>query len=139
MTEPKSPPARDPIRAKIMRSVRRADTRAERILKEALERIGVVFVTNDRSLPGTPDIVFPDRRLAVFVHGCYWHRHPGCKRATFPKTHQEYWAKKFEANVKRDERKVQALRQLGWEVRVVWECEVLRDPTGVAASLLGDS
>lgn len=138
MADPKRPPAEDPVRSKIMRAVKRASTRAERTLTEALLRLGASFVTNDRSLPGTPDIVFPDRRLAVFVHGCFWHRHPGCPRATFPKTHIDYWEKKFQANVERDKRKVQDLEEMGWAVKIVWECEVLRDAEGVARSLLAD-
>lgn len=138
MAEPKPPPAEDPLRSKIMRAVKRSSTRAERVLVEALLRLGASFVTNDRSLPGTPDIVFPHKRLAVFVHGCFWHRHPGCPRATFPKTHVDYWAKKFEANVERDKRKIQALEEIGWNVKVVWECEVLRDADQVAHVLLAD-
>ncbi len=138
MAEPKPPRAEDPLRSKIMRAVKRSSTRAERALAEALLRLGVSFETNDRSLPGTPDIVLPHKRLAVFVHGCFWHRHPGCPRATFPKTHVDYWAKKFKANVERDKRKIQALEEMGWNVKVVWECEVLRDAEQVAHVLLAD-
>ncbi|MCS7295094.1 MAG: very short patch repair endonuclease [Dehalococcoidia bacterium] len=136
MAEPKPPPAEDPVRSRIMSAVRRRDTRAERALRDALDRAGARYTTNDRSLPGSPDVVFPDRHLAVFVHGCFWHRHPGCPRATMPKSHRDYWERKFQANVERDARKLQALRELGWSVCVVWECEIMSDADSVARRLL---
>jgi len=75
------------------------------------------------NLPGKPDIVFPKYRLAVFVHGCFWHRHPGCKRARMPKTNRVYWRKKFKSNTVRDRRVAAEMASLGWLALVFWECE----------------
>ena len=86
--------------------------------------MGLRFRLKRRDLPGSPDLIFPRYRLAVFVHGCFWHRHPGCARATLPKSRVEFWTGKFQANVERDRRDVRALEKLGWRVLVLWECEL---------------
>ena len=91
-----------------------------------LRSVGIRYSLNDKRLPGRPDIVVPSARTAVFVHGCYWHRHEACPLTTTPKSNSEFWARKFEGNVARDRRKEQALRELGWTVEVVWECEIER-------------
>lgn len=85
--------------------------------------MGFRFRLYRRDLPGTPDLVFPKYRLAVFVHGCFWHRHSGCRYAYSPKSRVEFWTKKFKQNMARDSRKQNALRDLGWRVSVIWECE----------------
>jgi DNA mismatch endonuclease, patch repair protein len=95
-----------------------------------LHRLGLRFRLHRRDLPGTPDIVLPGRKLAVLVHGCFWHRHAGCPFAYTPKTRVEFWKAKFERNVARDQEVQQALTDLGWRVCVVWECE-----TGDGAAL----
>lgn len=110
-------------RSDIMRAVKRAHTKPEIIVRQALHALGLRFRLHRRDLPGSPDIVLPRFRTAVFVHGCFWHRHPGCRHATTPKSRQEYWLPKFEANVERDARKEAQLRELGWRVAVIWECE----------------
>lgn len=110
-------------RSDIMRAVKRAHTKPEIIVRKALHALGLRFRLHRRDLPGSPDIVLPRLRTAVFVHGCFWHRHPGCRYATTPKSRQEYWLPKFEANVERDARKEAQLRELGWHVLVIWECE----------------
>ena|ERR1700730_5324899 len=103
-------------RASMMASVRQQDTRPEILLRQALHRSGLRFRLHRRDLPGTPDIVLPAHRTVIFVHGCFWHRHEGCRRATLPATKTEFWADKFSKNVERD-RKVQAsLSKLGWRV-----------------------
>jgi DNA mismatch endonuclease (patch repair protein) len=84
-----------------------------------------------RDLPGRPDIVLPRYRTAIFVHGCFWHRHPGCRNSTMPSTRRDFWKKKFEENVKRDDRNRNALEDAGWSVAVVWECELEADAQGV--------
>jgi len=114
-------------RSEIMRSVGRSATGAELRVRELLDAAGVRYETNVENLPGSPDVVLPDRKLCLFVHGCFWHRHPGCKKTTTPKTNREFWTKKFEANVRRDRRIAEELRALGWEVVVIWECET-EDP-----------
>jgi len=116
-------------RSALMRRVRGKDTKPEMRLRKALHAAGVRFRLHDRRLPGRPDLVLPGRRLAVFVHGCFWHRHAGCPRTTTPKANSAYWAQKFAENIERDARKTDQLRQSGWNVRVVWECEILDNAT----------
>nr|WP_249483059.1 DNA mismatch endonuclease Vsr [Pseudomonas sp. HS6] len=106
-----------------MRSVSRGDTRPEILVRSLLHQLGFRFRLHQKSLPGTPDIVLPKYHTVVFVHGCFWHRHPACRYASTPKTRQDYWLPKFEANVMRDARKEAQLHELGWRVLVVWECE----------------
>ncbi|RYF55878.1 MAG: DNA mismatch endonuclease Vsr [Comamonadaceae bacterium] len=112
-------------RSRIMRAVPRSDTVPELRLRHALHRIGMRYRLHDRTLPGSPDIVFAGPRVAVFVHGCYWHRHQSCQLATTPKSNEDFWQKKFRDNVARDRRAVDGLEADGWEVVVVWQCEVL--------------
>jgi DNA mismatch endonuclease (patch repair protein) len=88
--------------------------------------LGFRFRLHRSDLPGSPDLVFPGLKKVVFVHGCFWHRHPRCARTTNPKTRASYWAAKFVANVKRDKRNVRALRATGWDVLVIWECETFK-------------
>lgn len=104
-----------------MSSVGQKNTGPEMLLRSALHKIGLRFRLHDRSLPGSPDLVFPKYKAALFVHGCYWHRH-GCYRSTMPKSRQDYWGPKFAANQERDERNVRSLHDLGWRVLTVWEC-----------------
>jgi len=106
-----------------MRSVRRAHTKPEIVVRKLLHRVGLRFRLQQLGLPGTPDIVLPKHRTVVFVHGCFWHRHPGCKKATTPKTRAEFWREKFERNVHRDQANEEALIRGGWHVVIVWECE----------------
>jgi len=110
-------------RSDIMRAVKRAHTAPEIVVRQALHALGLRFRLHRRDLPGSPDIVLPKFRTVVFVHGCFWHRHPDCRYATTPKSRQEYWLPKFEANVERDARKEAQLQDLGWRVVVMWECE----------------
>lgn len=106
-----------------MRSVGRTDTGPEVEVRSLLHRSGFRFRKNVRSLPGTPDIVLPRYRTVVFVHGCFWHQHPGCRRATKPASRQEYWDAKLARNIERDREKSDRLIAAGWRVIVVWECE----------------
>ncbi len=107
-----------------MSRIRGADTKPERVVRSLLHRMGYRFRLHRRDLPGTPDIVLPKYRAAIFVHGCFWHRHPRCKYAYKPKSRVAFWTKKFEENISRDKRKKRQLRMLGWRVLVVWECHV---------------
>ena len=115
----------DPLRSKIMRAVKRAHTKPEVVVRQVLHRMGLRFRLQRKDLPGTPDIVLPKHRTAIFVHGCFWHRHEDCSKATMPKTRVEFWSNKFSQNVCRDQRNVHALETTGWTVLVVWECETL--------------
>ncbi len=111
-------------RSELMAKIRGRDTAIERLLRSALHRFGLRFRLNVSTLPGRPDIVFPRYRTVVFVHGCFWHRHKGCKRASNPKTNKPFWRGKFSANLKRDQLVTEALRKARWNVLVVWECQI---------------
>jgi DNA mismatch endonuclease (patch repair protein) len=110
-------------RSWIMSRVRSADTSPEIKVRSTLHRLGYRFRLHRGDLPGNPDIVLPRHRTAIFVHGCFWHRHPRCKEASTPATRKGYWLPKFERTVKRDRRNRKELRKIGWEVVVVWECQ----------------
>jgi len=115
------------MRYRIMASIRKRDTRPEMAVRRALHARGLRFRLHRTDLPGTPDLVLPGRRLAILVHGCFWHQHPGCKLARTPSANTGYWGPKLERNVERDGRTREALKDLGWQVLVVWECEALND------------
>lgn len=119
-----SPPT-DPARSAQMRLIRSKDTKPELAVRRALFALGYRYRLHAAQLPGKPDMAFPSRRKAIFIHGCFWHRHSGCKKTRTPKTRLEYWEPKFAANVARDARNQAALRAEGWRFLVVWECELL--------------
>jgi len=100
------------------------NTKPELAVRSLLHRQGFRFRVNRKDLPGKPDIVLKKHKTVVFVHGCFWHRHKGCSDASTPKTRTQFWQKKFDGNVARDKRNVRALRESGWNVIVVWECEI---------------
>ena len=106
-----------------MSRIKGSDTKPEIAVRSLLHRMGYRFRLHRRDLPGTPDIVLPGRGTVVFVHGCFWHGH-SCKRTKMPKSRKIYWAEKIEGNRRRDARKRRQLKSLGWEVVVVWECEI---------------
>ena len=106
-----------------MSRIRGRNTQPELAVRSALHRAGYRFRLHRKDLPGRPDIVLPKHRTVVFVHGCFWHRHPGCRFAYTPKSRVAFWQKKFDDNVARDRRNVRALRALGWRVITVWECQ----------------
>lgn len=108
-------------RSKIMSLVRQKATGPELIIRKALHRRGFRYRLNVKSLPGSPDLVFPKYHAVIFVHGCFWHRH-GCKATTTPGTRREFWEAKFKDNVSRDKRNIEELGSFGWRVMVVWEC-----------------
>lgn len=114
----------DALRSRIMRSVPQKKSKPEMIVRRALHAAGYRFRTNLRTLPGSPDVAFTARRKAIFVHGCFWHRHAGCKFATLPKNNTEFWRSKFSANIRRDQYNISDLRKLGWQVEVIWQCEI---------------
>lgn len=125
-------------RSWVMSQVAGKHTKPERLLRSLLHRLGYRFTVNgpkNKSLPGRPDIVLPSRKSVIFVHGCFWHRHQGCKTATTPKSNTEYWQAKFHRNVERDHEVQTQLKALGWQVIVVWECE-LKDLDTVATRLI---
>ncbi len=111
-----------------MSRVRSKDTKPEMRVRRLVHSLGFRYRLHQRDLPGRPDLVFRSRRKVIFVHGCFWHRHPGCDRARTPKSpeRQAFWREKFAGNVERDRRHQEALRDRGWSVFVVWECELAR-------------
>ncbi|WP_072432898.1 MULTISPECIES: very short patch repair endonuclease [Azotobacter] len=110
-------------RSRLMSRIRGKDTKPEVSVRRAAHALGFRFRLHRRDLPGSPDLVFPSRRKVIFVHGCYWHRHPGCRYAYTPKSNVAFWQSKFAANVTRDRLAISTLESLGWSVLVIWECK----------------
>jgi len=106
-----------------MSRIRSRDTKPEIIVRSLLHFKGYRFRLHRKDLPGNPDIVLPRYNKIILVHGCFWHRHSGCRFAYVPKSRVDFWQKKFKNNVRRDEEVKRALIELGWEVHVIWECE----------------
>ncbi len=123
-------------RSEIMRRVRAKDTRPEMRVRKLVFSMGYRYRLHDRSLPGTPDLVFRRGRKAILVHGCFWHRHARCALARLPKSRTEFWIPKLEENRRRDRRNLARLRRAGWGVLVVWECE-LSDLTALNIRIRG--
>ena len=115
-------------RSERMSRVRGRDTKPELTVRRLVHRMGYRYRLHRRDLPGTPDLVFPRRKKAIYVHGCFWHRHPdpACKLARLPKSRLDFWKPKLEGNRCRDEESQAKLRELGWNVLVVWECQIAR-------------
>lgn len=112
-------------RSEVMRAVRSKDTKIELVVRKLAHSMGFRFRVNVKDLPGKPDLAIKSRKKAIFVHGCFWHRHLGCKRASTPVSNQDYWIKKFSLNVERDRRIMQSYADMGWTPLVIWECEVV--------------
>lgn len=121
------------VRSRNMSRIRSRDTKPEKLLRKALYRRGLRYRLCRRDLPGTPDIIFPSAKLAVQVRGCFWHQHEGCRHSHIPKSNRYYWVPKLERTVERDSRNDAALMELGWDVIVVWECELA--PKGADATI----
>jgi len=125
-----------------MSRIRSRDTNPEKLVRSALHKSGYRFRLHVKNLPGSPDIVFPKYRTALFVHGCFWHRHANCPNATMPKTRVGFWKAKFEATVERDRKKAEELRTAGWRVITIWECEIEKDcqvvVNTISKKLMGD-
>ncbi|ROM86034.1 MULTISPECIES: very short patch repair endonuclease [Pseudomonas] len=118
-------------RSRMMSLVKGKNTRPEMVVRSLCHAMGLRYRLHCKDLPGKPDLVFPKHRLCIFVHGCFWHSHSGCKQASLPKSRQEFWLPKLAKNVERDIYAQRALGTLGWRVVVIWEChtknrEVLR-------------
>ena len=115
------------VRSWNMSQVKSQDTSIEIKVRSYLFRNGFRFRKNVKKLPGKPDIVLPKYRTMIFIHGCFWHRHAGCKDATTPKTRTEFWQQKFDRNVANDRLHIKQLEKMGWHVIVLWECQINKD------------
>lgn len=113
-----------------MSRIRSKNTKPEVIVRSLLHKMGYRFRLHRKDLPGTPDIVLPKYKTAILVHGCFWHRHQGCKNCYSPKSRTSFWEKKFNDNTVRDKKNIDALKLLGWRVLLIWECEVKHDGIG---------
>lgn len=113
-------------RSRMMASIRGKNTKPELKVRRGLHQLGFRFRLHPRDLPGRPDLTFPKYRTAVFVHGCFWHRHKSCRLAYTPSANRQTWIQKFEGNVERDRRQIAQLHENGWRVFVVWECVLRR-------------
>jgi DNA mismatch endonuclease (patch repair protein) len=113
-------------RSALMARIRGRDTKPEIAVRKLAFAQGYRYRLNVRGLPGTPDLVFLSQKKVVFVHGCFWHRHPRCSRTTSPKTRSAYWTAKFTANIARDKKNRHELQKTGWKVLVIWECETFK-------------
>lgn len=109
-----------------MSRVRNKDTRAEVLVRSIVHRLGYRFRKNRTDLPGRPDIVLPRHRKIIFVHGCFWHSHPGCPRGRRPTGNKSFWRKKLDSNVERDQKNIEILHSMGWQTLVVWQCQLRR-------------
>ncbi|WP_283805806.1 very short patch repair endonuclease [Bradyrhizobium sp. YR681] len=123
LPKPKKLDGVTPSRSALMGRIRGSNTKPEIAVRSMAHKLGFRFRLNRRSLPGSPDLVFPRLQKIVFVHGCFWHRHPGCSRTTNPKTRESFWRAKFERNVERDKQILEQLHSTGWDCLVIWECE----------------
>lgn len=121
-------------RSRMMSGIRSQDTKPEIEVRRALHAAGFRFRLHRRELPGAPDVVLPGRRVAVFVHGCFWHMHKGCRYSKIPSTRAAFWKAKLEGNSKRDRLAKRELLAAGWRVLVVWECAVRNRETLAALS-----
>jgi DNA mismatch endonuclease (patch repair protein) len=108
----------------MMAGIRGKNTKPELMLRSYLHKHGFRYRLHARDLPGSPDLLLPKYRTVIFVHGCFWHQHSGCKFAATPKANAEFWRAKLIANVERDAKVLDSLRSLGWNVIVIWECEI---------------
>ena len=110
-------------RSENMRAIKSKNTSPEKRVRSAAHRLGLRFRLHRSDLPGSPDLLFPGKKTALFVHGCFWHRHENCPGATTPKTNTDYWSRKFRRNMERDRENRKKLEEDGWRVLVIWECE----------------
>lgn len=111
-------------RKEMMSSVKQRHTKPEITVRRLLHRLGYRFRLHSKKLPGTPDIVLPKYKSVIFVHGCFWHQHEGCRKSRRPTSNVEFWNEKLDKNIERDNRKESELKSLGWKVLTIWDCEI---------------
>ena len=111
------------VRSRVMSRIRSRDTKPEKLVRSMIYSLGYRFRLHDKKLPGKPDLVLKKHQTAVFVNGCFWHQHPGCKKAVSPKSNKTYWDPKLAKNVERDKKNIEAIENEGWRCLILWECE----------------
>lgn len=121
-------------RSEIMSRIKGGNTKPELIVRSLLHRLGYRFRLHRKDLPGKPDIVLPRHKKVVFVNGCFWHGHEGCKRSSIPSSNTEFWETKIKKNIERDKTKIRELKRLGWKVLIIWQCRI-KDTDKVIATL----
>jgi DNA mismatch endonuclease (patch repair protein) len=124
-------------RSRMMASIRSRDTKPETLVRTGLHKIGFRYRLHVSTLPGKPDLVFPKYNAAIFVHGCFWHRHPDCHLSTNPASNVDFWVTKFRSNIERDARNIEALRKLGWRIAIIWECALRSEASEDIAAAIG--
>lgn len=129
-------------RSERMSRIQGKGSASEMRLRRLIHGMGYRYRLHVRTLPGTPDLVFPSRKAVIFMHGCFWHRHQGCHLARMPKSRVAFWTEKLEANKRRDEVNTRRLKELGWRVLVIWECQMkeknLNEVSNVVRQFLAD-
>jgi len=128
-------------RSQVMSRIRSKDTKPEKIIRSILHKLGFRFRINRKDLPGKPDIVLPKYKTVIFVHGCFWHQHEGCKIASKPKSNIKFWQDKFSRNIERDKKNQEDLYKMGYRVLVIWECEIneiQKNPENLGNKLLAN-
>ena len=121
-----------------MSRIKGKNTKPEEIVRKYLFSKGFRYRKNDKRLPGTPDIVLPKYKTVIFVNGCFWHGHKDCRYFVVPKTNTDFWLKKINTNIERDKRKQEALKELGWNVIVVWECELKKQSRDITLNSIAN-
>ena len=122
-------------RSRNMAAIKSKNTKPEIEVRKMLHALGYRFRLHRKDLPGKPDIVLPKYKIAIFVNGCFWHQHENCKHARFPKTNRDFWKKKLEGNKLRDKLKQSQLKDLGWKIINVWECEIKNESDNLSLRL----
>ena len=110
-------------RSQNMAQIRSKDTEPEIKVRKTLAELGWKYRLHSRNLPGQPDVIISKIKTAIFINGCFWHQHKGCKRCTVPKSNIKYWSKKLERNIQKQKQNIKDLERLGWETSVIWECQ----------------
>lgn len=121
-----------------MSRIKGKNTKPEEIVRKYLFSKGFRYRKNDKKLPGTPDIVLPKYKTVIFVNGCFWHGHKDCRYFVIPKTNTDFWLNKINTNIERDKRKQEALKELGWNVVVVWECELKKQSRDITLNSIAN-
>ncbi len=123
-------------RSEVMSRIRSKNTKPEKILRSLLHKQGYRFRIHRKDLPGKPDIIFPSKKIAIYVHGCFWHFHNDCPEGKIPKTNSQFWELKFDKNIKRDKKHLREMHRNKWKTLVVWECQIEKRPEHILKKII---